>query len=299
MGRHSGPISYLFYCSFSRPRRPYRRAALQLGEAPSRLYIFGRLGSRAPRGPGRPGPPARQAVTQARSDATVIIRLLPDRGDGQMSDYHHHHHRTQRHHNTSSRRRASWHPAVMPAVRAGAGQGRCGLPGPCHCPGRRSVTDRCQRRAGHRKPGRRGHGRYGHAEPESDSESLATGNATPGSLLSPSHALARLPVTNHDHRTGTGPGPGKPSSVSLALVTVVGHRPPRRGCHWATPSQGRPGRPVRPAHCDRRLPAGGQAGSRSPGAQLRLPAVARLTTTIMMARQSRRTGHSDSDPILE
>ncbi len=26
-------------------------------------YIFGRLGSRAPRGPGRPGPPARQAVT--------------------------------------------------------------------------------------------------------------------------------------------------------------------------------------------------------------------------------------------
>ena len=65
LSRHSGPISYLFYCSFSRPRLPYRRAALQLGEAPSRLYIFGRLGSRAPRGPSRPGPPARQAVTLA------------------------------------------------------------------------------------------------------------------------------------------------------------------------------------------------------------------------------------------
>jgi hypothetical protein len=33
-------MSYLFYSLFSRPRRPYRRAALQLGEAPSRLYIF-------------------------------------------------------------------------------------------------------------------------------------------------------------------------------------------------------------------------------------------------------------------
>ncbi len=54
---------FKFYCLFSCPRRPYRRAALQLGEAPSRLYIFGRLGSRAPRGPGRPGPQARQAVT--------------------------------------------------------------------------------------------------------------------------------------------------------------------------------------------------------------------------------------------
>ncbi len=31
-------ISYLFYCSCPRPRRPYRRAALELGEAPSRFY---------------------------------------------------------------------------------------------------------------------------------------------------------------------------------------------------------------------------------------------------------------------
>ncbi len=37
-------MSHLFYSLFSRPRRPYRRAALQIGEAraPSRLYIFQR-----------------------------------------------------------------------------------------------------------------------------------------------------------------------------------------------------------------------------------------------------------------
>ncbi len=34
------------FTTFSHPpRRPYRRAALQLGKAPSCLYIFGRLGS--------------------------------------------------------------------------------------------------------------------------------------------------------------------------------------------------------------------------------------------------------------
>jgi hypothetical protein len=50
-------------------------AALQLGEAPSRLYIFGRLGSRAPRGPGRPGPPARQAVTRIYHVYTMYMYI--------------------------------------------------------------------------------------------------------------------------------------------------------------------------------------------------------------------------------
>jgi hypothetical protein len=56
-------MSYLIHCSFSRPRRPYKRPALQLGEAPSRIFlqrpaprpgalVFGALR------PGRPGSPA-------------------------------------------------------------------------------------------------------------------------------------------------------------------------------------------------------------------------------------------------
>ncbi len=51
-----------------------RRAAfkLQLGKAPSCLYIFGRIGSRAPRSPGQPGPSARQAVTAAGWECTGI-----------------------------------------------------------------------------------------------------------------------------------------------------------------------------------------------------------------------------------
>jgi hypothetical protein len=35
------------YCSFSRSQRSYGRSALQLGKAPNRLYIYGRLGSQA------------------------------------------------------------------------------------------------------------------------------------------------------------------------------------------------------------------------------------------------------------
>jgi hypothetical protein len=45
------------------PWHPYRCAALQLGKAPNRLYIYGRLRSQAPGGPGHP---ARQPVTVTR-----------------------------------------------------------------------------------------------------------------------------------------------------------------------------------------------------------------------------------------
>jgi hypothetical protein len=41
-------ISKVFISPFSLSRRSYRHAALQLGEAPSCLYIYGRLGSQAP-----------------------------------------------------------------------------------------------------------------------------------------------------------------------------------------------------------------------------------------------------------
>ncbi len=43
---HCGVISKVFI-AFFRPRRSYRRAALQLGKAPSCLYIYDRLGSQA------------------------------------------------------------------------------------------------------------------------------------------------------------------------------------------------------------------------------------------------------------
>jgi hypothetical protein len=61
-------------------RRTYRRAALQLGKAPSHLYIFGRLGSRAPRGPGpgRPGPPIRQLDKLLRYIPTIYLIGVPD-----------------------------------------------------------------------------------------------------------------------------------------------------------------------------------------------------------------------------
>ncbi len=77
------------YCLFqvSRPLRPYRlrlAAALQLCNAPScPVYLFGRLGSRALRGPGQPGPPAQQVINKLlRSscgafDVTNNISNLP------------------------------------------------------------------------------------------------------------------------------------------------------------------------------------------------------------------------------
>ncbi len=109
---------FKFYCLFysSCPRRPYRRAALQLGEAPSRLYIFGRLGSRAPRGPGRPGPPAaRQAVMPCTCRTSTLPLGAEFPGDPEVFR-----------HGTPGRPRPAWRRRVSRSGRRRPGHGHRG-----------------------------------------------------------------------------------------------------------------------------------------------------------------------------